>query len=409
MDGLRSLRFSAAQYSLLEDIAGGEPADVVARKAQHCLDSFYDEPSSRRLVLGVNDICNLQCTHCFYISTHESGKHVARKEYLRGEDWQRLIDRAIEQGVRSFSIEGKEPLLTPETTLPLLVQLQMHKEKFPEVRYDLLTNGIFLPTYAHDLAKYGLNRLIVSVDGYEGDHDAIRGKGTYAKAMEGIKAAVKAGVKNITVTYTATPASQARFPAMVRELLRYKISELGIGFFFPLPFASFNEGKDVDFLFLQEVMRKEVGELAQEHPDFPMMGLVTGQEHPHLIASLYRSGWLSSEHMAVPLQKVPQLSLPLSGFAFLQVEILPLAGHSELRIECDGRVGFDYRMVADVREFSRLEKGEDYGKRDLWKEAREPWEQYTERYYARLGEVFGKVEDASLIRIPQRARDLVLE
>jgi len=135
------------------------------------------EPSLRYLELQITKRCNLRCRHC-YIGPPEDVE-------LTHERIKRVLDEFEEmQGLRLL-ITGGEPLL--------------HRE-FPEIngllghyalRKILFTNGTLIT--GDVLRSLNVDEIQISLDGLEGGHDAIRGKGTFKKTMKGIEMALVAG------------------------------------------------------------------------------------------------------------------------------------------------------------------------------------------------------------------------
>lgn len=140
------------------------------------------------LYLFLTNDCNLRCSHC-YVS---SGDDVPPREMTTGEVLA-LIDQARELGVGRFLVTGGEPFMVREI-------FAIIRHITAESDLVLLTNGLFLSEkYLRRLAEStgrGRVSLQVSVDGpVAAMHDAIRGPGTFEKALAGIRRAVAAGVE----------------------------------------------------------------------------------------------------------------------------------------------------------------------------------------------------------------------
>ena len=182
---------------------------------------------------------------------------------------------------------------------------------------------------------------------------------------------------------------------MMKDMVPLGVTQFGIGFFFPLSFTSFNEGKHLPFSFLKDVLGTVNGLGSDEVlQDIPVSCLLTGQEHPKLIAALYASGFVSQEKIAVPMEKMPQLILLLGGQRYCGLEVLPLQGYSELRVECDGSVGFDYRMAIERSNgFTNVKNGTSV--HEIWQMAEPLWLDYSQQYYEKLKEAFDTVQKQS--------------
>jgi radical SAM protein with 4Fe4S-binding SPASM domain len=135
------------------------------------------EPSLRYLELQITRKCNLGCRHCYLGRPRDAGLSL-------GEIRQVLGEFEAMQGLRLL-LTGGEPLLHPEFDG---INRLLPDYAFRKV---LFTNG----TLVTDRLLEGLNvdELQVSVDGLEEAHDALRGRGTFRKAMQCIKKALNKG------------------------------------------------------------------------------------------------------------------------------------------------------------------------------------------------------------------------
>ncbi len=134
-------------------------------------------PSLRYLELQLTDRCNLRCNHC-YIGPSKS----------KSLDFLSVVNLLKEfeemQGLRLL-ITGGEPLLYHDF-LPF-------NKILPEYgfRKVLFTNGLLLNQNLID--SLHVHEIQISIDGLKRGHEAIRGKGTYGKAMTAIELAMKKG------------------------------------------------------------------------------------------------------------------------------------------------------------------------------------------------------------------------
>lgn len=123
--------------------------------------------------------CNLDCCYC--------DRHSPEDEELKTKEILQAISDFHSLGTRGISFDGGEALLRRD--LPEIVD---HTKKLG-MKIRLNTNGILIPKKLK-LIK-AMNKVKVSLDGTAEYHDSMRGKGGFAMAMEGIKAAKSAGVK----------------------------------------------------------------------------------------------------------------------------------------------------------------------------------------------------------------------
>ncbi len=144
-------------------------------------------------------ICNLTCTHCF-ISCSPTNHSFEMMERAHVE---RLLEESVRFGVREYYFTGGEPFAHPE-------MVEILESALCYGPATVLTNGTLLrPDRVERLARaakaspYTLE-LRVSIDGFTAaDHDALRGPGSFERAMAGIDLLVAHGFLPI-VTATRT-------------------------------------------------------------------------------------------------------------------------------------------------------------------------------------------------------------
>lgn len=137
--------------------------------------------------------CNLRCKHCLV----SAGKKLDRE--LTTEEIKKLVDDAIELGVKRFYITGGEPFIKDDI---FEVIKYITKEKAKELI--VLTNAtLFDDKKIAALDKLKSPRLIlqVSLEGPDAEiHDRLRGAGTFNKTVDGIKRLVSIGIIPIVST-----------------------------------------------------------------------------------------------------------------------------------------------------------------------------------------------------------------
>ena len=146
-------------------------------------------------------------------------------EFLTLEQIRPYLEEAVTLGVKEYYFTGGEPFLNPEMETIL-------DETLRHGPASVLTNGLLLdPARAERLralaagSPYSLD-LRVSMDGYDAEsNDPIRGAGTFARILQGIRNLHHAGLNPvITVTEVYRENGSAEGKARFFELLR----ELGI-------------------------------------------------------------------------------------------------------------------------------------------------------------------------------------
>lgn len=145
----------------------------------------------RYVRISVTDRCNFRCAYCM---PREGVRCMRHDEILRYEDISFLCSAFWELGVRKYRFTGGEPLVR-KGLVDFLAGL---KTDFPEMKLALTTNASLLERYAGQLAKMGLHSLNISLDTLDPRKFAeITRVGSLDTVIKGIRAAKRAGIKNI--------------------------------------------------------------------------------------------------------------------------------------------------------------------------------------------------------------------
>ncbi|MBI5547812.1 MAG: radical SAM protein, partial [Deltaproteobacteria bacterium] len=157
--------------------------------------------------------CNLKCRHCGSSCTGRSPFKELETSQILG-----ILDTIAEDfdASRIFvSITGGEPLLRPDL-LEVVKRLTRHR-----MRSCIVTNGTLLGAKeAGKLAEAGMRTASISIDGMEGSHEAVRGKGTWRPTLAAFTHARKAGFRTIEALTCVRPGNLAeleQIEAAVRE------------------------------------------------------------------------------------------------------------------------------------------------------------------------------------------------
>jgi len=150
------------------------------------------------LRISVMDRCNFRCPYCMPRETyHERYEFLKSSERLSFEEISRIARIAAGLGVSKLRLTGGEPLL--RTGLADLVGELSAIDGVDDLA--LTTNGILLAQQAARLKANGLGRVTVSLDTLD---DAVfqrmsGGFGGVSKVLEGIAAAIEAGLVPVKV------------------------------------------------------------------------------------------------------------------------------------------------------------------------------------------------------------------
>ncbi|MGE3166273.1 MAG: radical SAM protein [Planctomycetota bacterium] len=161
-------------------------------------------------------LCNLSCTHCF-ISCSPTNRSLP---LMHPEELEPALREAERLGVREYYLTGGEPFIAKD--LEAIVARILRQGPV-----SVLTNGTLITeerarafAAIRDATRYSLE-FRVSLDGCTAaDNDAIRGRGTFERALRGIERLVSAGFLPILT------AAQVWDPSRDQEVLAGFVAEL---------------------------------------------------------------------------------------------------------------------------------------------------------------------------------------
>jgi cyclic pyranopterin phosphate synthase len=150
-------------------------------------DDFGREVTGVRVSL--TDRCNFDCVYCHNEGLGDTrGPMEPGDNEMSADDVVRFLEVVEEFGVRKVKFTGGEPMLRQD--------LEEIVRRTPDsMETSLTTNGTFLPGRAEALKAAGLSRVNVSQDALDPEAFAeITKSGAYDRVMEGVRAAVDAGL-----------------------------------------------------------------------------------------------------------------------------------------------------------------------------------------------------------------------
>ena len=157
--------------------------------------------SFSKLWIYTNYDCNLRCTYCLAESTPGAPRRAIGLDSVRC-----LVDEAVELGFAEIHFTGGEPFLLDDI-------YEMLAYASARLRTGVLTNAMLLRGRRLERLCAIANdwlRIQVSLDGATADdHDAYRGRGSWAKTVEGIRLLREAGFR-VCLSTTETPANTLR-------------------------------------------------------------------------------------------------------------------------------------------------------------------------------------------------------
>lgn len=161
-------------------------------------------------------VCNLRCRHCFISCAPDNHS----LWFLSRQEVAEALDESAELGVKEYYFTGGEPFMNRELEGMLEDTLRIGPAT-------VLTNGTLLPDRRVERlgglagsSRYTLE-FRVSIDGVDpATNDAIRGPGTFARALEGVGRLVGEGFLPIITTMQSWPDHETdRILSDFREVL----------------------------------------------------------------------------------------------------------------------------------------------------------------------------------------------
>ncbi len=142
------------------------------------------------MVISPTMRCNLHCLGCY------AGKYPKGKDPLSFDDLDRLITEGKKLGIYFYTISGGEPFIRKD----LLDLYELHND----CSFQVYTNGTLIDDKTVErLQKLGNVAPALSVEGFEAETDARRGKGVFKRVMETMDALREAGIMfGFSTTYT---------------------------------------------------------------------------------------------------------------------------------------------------------------------------------------------------------------
>lgn len=173
-------------------------------------------PAPNKLWIAVTNICNLRCSHCLIKSGLKYESELTKAEIFK------IIDDAIELGVKRIAFTGGEPLIRSD-----IFEIIKYASKY-NIRTYLETNGMLLSSKVISLLKKSnLGVLNLSLDGPDRHtHDAFRGaRGLFDRVIANIKYALELDMDvRVYCTVTRNNISEVlKLPELFRSMPRIKV------------------------------------------------------------------------------------------------------------------------------------------------------------------------------------------
>ena len=150
-------------------------------------DEFGREVSGVRVSL--TDRCNFDCVYCHNEGLGDTrGPMDPQDDEMSTDDVVRFLEVVSQFDIGKVKFTGGEPMLRDDLT-------EIIRRTPSSMEVSMTTNGTFLPGQAGALREAGLERVNVSQDALDPDEFAeITKSGAYDRVLEGVEAAVDAGL-----------------------------------------------------------------------------------------------------------------------------------------------------------------------------------------------------------------------
>ena len=151
--------------------------------------------------------CNLRCSHC------GSSAGQARSNELDTKECYRLCEELASLNCRDVSLMGGEPFLRRDcfSVARCVKQLGMN--------LSFVSNGTVLEEYLDEIERVEPKVVGISLDGMKENHERIRGKDTWDKAVHAVEALRNRGIQTTVIT-TVSKVNFKDLPKMKDLLLK---------------------------------------------------------------------------------------------------------------------------------------------------------------------------------------------
>ncbi|WP_340100684.1 GTP 3',8-cyclase MoaA [Salinibaculum salinum] len=172
------------------------------------------EDDHGRAVTGIRvsltDRCNFDCVYCHNEGLGDTrGPMDPQDGEMTADEVVRVLEVVHEFGVEKVKFTGGEPMLRDDLTEII--------QRVPDgMEVSMTTNGTFLPGRAAELAAAGLTRVNVSQDAIDPEAFAeLTKSGAYDKVIEGVEAALEAGLAPVKLNMVVMEPTAGYVPRMV--------------------------------------------------------------------------------------------------------------------------------------------------------------------------------------------------
>jgi len=165
--------------------------------------------------ISLTDRCNFDCVYCHNEGLGDTrGPMDPQDDEMSTDEVVRILEVVSEFGVEKVKFTGGEPMLRQD--------LEEIIRRVPaEMAVSMTTNGTFLPGRAEGLVDAGLDRVNVSQDALDPEDFAeLTKSGAYERVIEGVQAALDAGLAPVKLNMVVFEPTAGYVPEMVEHVAR---------------------------------------------------------------------------------------------------------------------------------------------------------------------------------------------
>ncbi len=165
--------------------------------------------------ISLTDRCNFDCVYCHNEGLGDTrGPMDPQDDEMSADEVVRILEVVSEFGVDAVKFTGGEPMLRDDLE-------EIIRRTPEEMEVSMTTNGTFLPGRAPDLVDAGLDRVNVSQDALDPDDFAeLTKSGAYDRVIEGVEAALDAGLAPVKLNMVVFEPTAGYVPQMVDHVAR---------------------------------------------------------------------------------------------------------------------------------------------------------------------------------------------
>jgi len=250
-------------------------------------DDFGREVTGVRVSL--TDRCNFDCVYCHNEGLGDTrGPMEAQDDEMSADEIVRFLEVAAEFDVDSVKFTGGEPMLRDD--------LEEIIRRTPDsMEVSMTTNGTYLPGRAEGLVDAGLERVNVSQDALDQEAFAeITKSGAYDKVMEGVDAALDAGLAPVKLNMVVFEHTAGYVEGMVNHVAENDGLQLQLIEYMPeltgKPEWNIDIGRVHDWLadLADEVEHREMHDRKRYWVNGGMVEIVDPVENPTFCANCHR-------------------------------------------------------------------------------------------------------------------------